>query len=200
MHPSQPSHAFITAITCALLFLFYFTFSYCGCNSGSPLGDAIGSVKKELIRLWNSILPDPGQPSAQLSKLIRLTACKRPSIQQGGGLLQFISLLLVVSYETHKGKRWLNSDPHATGGNHIIAITSFPCACDGSDEGLWWQCWGQVMAMKICDGNGDMWWQWLMEICDGNDMWRHLINTLQRMLPNNLHRWKLKASIYFNCL
>ena len=34
-------------------------------------------LKIELIRLWSSILPEPGQPSAQLSKLIRLTACKK---------------------------------------------------------------------------------------------------------------------------
>ena len=34
-------------------------------------------LKKKLILLWNSILPEPGQPSAQLSKLIRLTACNK---------------------------------------------------------------------------------------------------------------------------
>ena len=34
-------------------------------------------LKLELIRLWNSILPEPGQPSVQLSKLIRLTAWKK---------------------------------------------------------------------------------------------------------------------------
>ena len=49
-----------------------------GCNSGTPLRDAVGSLKrKELIRLWNSILPEPGQPSAQLSKLIRPTECRK---------------------------------------------------------------------------------------------------------------------------
>ena len=42
-----------------------------GCNSGSSLRDAVGSLKKELIRLWNSVL------CAELSKLIRLTACKK---------------------------------------------------------------------------------------------------------------------------
>ena len=41
--------------------------------SGMPLV----LLRKELIRLWNSILPEPGQPSAQLSKLIGLTACKK---------------------------------------------------------------------------------------------------------------------------
>ena len=34
-------------------------------------------LKKKLFRRWNSILLEPGQPSAQLSKLIRLTACKK---------------------------------------------------------------------------------------------------------------------------
>ena len=41
--------------------------------SGMPLV----LLRKELICLWNSILPEPGQPSAQLSKLIHLTACKK---------------------------------------------------------------------------------------------------------------------------
>ena len=40
--------------------------------SGMPL-----VLKLELILLWNGILPEPGQHSAQLSKLIRLTACKK---------------------------------------------------------------------------------------------------------------------------
>ena len=49
-----------------------------GYNSGTPLRDAVGSFKKkELIRLWNSILPEQGQPSAQLSKLIRPTECRK---------------------------------------------------------------------------------------------------------------------------
>ena len=34
-------------------------------------------LKKKLIRLWNSILPEPGQPSAQLSKLICPTECRK---------------------------------------------------------------------------------------------------------------------------
>ena len=55
--------------------------------SGMPLVPKI-----ELIRLWSSILPEPGQPSAQLSKLIRLTACKKAMQQQAGGIGQFISL------------------------------------------------------------------------------------------------------------
>ena len=42
--------------------------------SGMPL---VLLKKKELIRLWNSILPEPGQPSAQLSKLIRPIECRK---------------------------------------------------------------------------------------------------------------------------
>ena len=41
--------------------------------SGMPLV----LLRKKVIRLWNSIFPEPGQPSAQLSKLIRLTKCKK---------------------------------------------------------------------------------------------------------------------------
>ena len=41
--------------------------------SGTPLV----LLKKELIRPWNSILPEPGLPSAQLSKLIRPTECRK---------------------------------------------------------------------------------------------------------------------------
>ena len=55
--------------------------------SGMPL-----LLKIELIRLWNSILPEPGQPSAQLSKLIRLTACKKAMHATSQWYRQFISL------------------------------------------------------------------------------------------------------------
>ena len=34
-------------------------------------------LRKEPVHLWNSILPEPGQSSAQLEKFIRLTACKK---------------------------------------------------------------------------------------------------------------------------
>ena len=42
-----------------------------------PSGMPLVLLEKEMIHLWNSILPEPGQPSAQLSKLIRLTTCKK---------------------------------------------------------------------------------------------------------------------------
>ena len=47
----------------------------CGCNSGSPLRDAAGSLEKELIRHWNSILPEPGQPSAELPNSFHMPHC-----------------------------------------------------------------------------------------------------------------------------
>ena len=39
--------------------------------------DAVGSKKRTHQPLEQYTLPEPGQPSAQLSKLIRLTACKK---------------------------------------------------------------------------------------------------------------------------
>ena len=63
----------------------------CGCNSGSSHRDAFGSLKKKLLCHWNSILPEPGQPSTQLYKLTCLTACKQTNIQLAGGIGQFIS-------------------------------------------------------------------------------------------------------------
>ena len=92
-----------------------------GCNSRSPLSDAVGSLRKELIRLWNSILPELGQPSAQLSKLIRLTACKKTKHALSRWYRTVYIPRLVTSYDTHKGKRWLNSNPQATGVNDVIA-------------------------------------------------------------------------------
>ena len=68
-------------------------------------------LKKKIIRLSNSILPEPGQPSAQLSKLIRLTACKKTKHTVSRWYRTVYIRWLVASYDTHKGKRWLNSDP-----------------------------------------------------------------------------------------
>ena len=68
-------------------------------------------LKKQFIRLWNSILPEPGQPSAQLSKLIRLTACKKTKHAVSRWYRTVYIPLLVASYDTHMGKRWLNSNP-----------------------------------------------------------------------------------------
>ena len=67
--------------------------------------------KKRTHRLWNSILPEPGQPSAQQSKLKRLTACKKTKHTVIRWYMTVYIPSLVASYDTHKGKRWLNSDP-----------------------------------------------------------------------------------------
>ena len=68
-------------------------------------------LKIGLIRLWNSILPEPGQPSAQLSELIRLTACKKAMHAISRWYRTVYIPSLVVSYDTNKGKHWLNSNP-----------------------------------------------------------------------------------------
>ena len=74
--------------------------------SGMPL-----VLKIELIRLWKSILLEPGQPSAQLSKLIHLTACKKAMHAISWWYRTAYIPWLVASYDTHKGKHWLNSNP-----------------------------------------------------------------------------------------
>ena len=88
--------------------------------SGMPLV----LLRKELFRLWNSILREPGQPSAQLSKLIRLTTCKKTEHTVSRWYRTVYIPWLVASYDTHKGKRWLNSDPpkpqRRLGGSIII--------------------------------------------------------------------------------
>ena len=49
-------------------------------DSGSPLRDALGSFhNKELIDLWNSILPEPRQkPTTKLAKLKPQFHARRP--------------------------------------------------------------------------------------------------------------------------
>ena len=96
----------------------------CGCNSWSLLMDAVGSLRKELIRLWNSILPESGQPSPQLSKLIRLTAYKKTNHTVSRWYRTVYIPRLVASYDTHKGKRWLNSHPpKPQGGRKSVHMT-----------------------------------------------------------------------------
>ena len=80
-------------------------------------------LRKELIRLWNSILPEPGQPSAKLSKLICLTACKKTKHTVSRWYRTIYITCLVASYDTHKGKRWLNPDPpKPQGGDKNIIL------------------------------------------------------------------------------
>ena len=68
-------------------------------------------LKIELIRFWNCISPVPGQPSDQLSELIRLTACKKAMHAISRWYRTVYIPGLVASDDTHKGKRWLNYDP-----------------------------------------------------------------------------------------
>ena len=84
--------------------------------SGMPL---VLLKKKKLIRLWNSILPEPGQPSAQLSKLIRPTECRKTQHSMSRWHRTVHIPWLVDSYDTHKGKRWLNSNPQTIGPEPI---------------------------------------------------------------------------------
>ena len=79
-------------------------------------------LKVELIRLWNSILPEPGQHSAHLSKLICLTTCKKAmhAISRFYGTVYIP--WLVDSYDTHKGKRYLNYNPHKPQGVSVSII------------------------------------------------------------------------------
>ena len=65
--------------------------------SGMPL-----VLKIELICLWNSILPEPGQPIAQLSKLRCLTACKETRHAVCRWYRTVHIPWLVASYDTHK--------------------------------------------------------------------------------------------------
>ena len=101
--------------------------------SGMPL-----VLKIELIRLWNSILPEPGQPSAKLSKLICLTACKKAmdAISQWNRTVYIP--WLVASYDTHKGKHLLHPNPP----NH-------------SPQGLKWPMWSlKSIIWKFNQHNG----------------------------------------------
>ena len=84
--------------------------------SGMPL---VLFQKKELIRLWNSLLPEPGQPSAKLSKLIRPTECRKTQHSMSRWHRTVHIPRLVDSYDTHKGKRWLNSNPQTTGSKPL---------------------------------------------------------------------------------
>ena len=83
--------------------------------SGMPLVQKI-----ELVGIWNSILPEPGQPSAQQSKLIRLTACNKAMHAISRWFMAVYIPWLVSSYNTHKGKHLLNSDPPNDRGQGLL--------------------------------------------------------------------------------
>ena len=125
--------------------------------------------EKELIRLWNSILPEPGQPSVQLSKLIRLTACKNTKHAVSRWHRTVYIPWLVASYYAHKGKRWLHFNPpsHRGRSNEMIDPTTQQligetCTCRYSTtsatgwlihpglsllegwDAVPWSCWGKL--------------------------------------------------------
>ena len=85
--------------------------------SGMPL-----VLKIELIHLWSSILPELGQPSAQLSKLIRLTACKKAMHATSWWYRTVYIPWLVSFYDMHKGKHLLNSNPPNHRGNISVVL------------------------------------------------------------------------------
>ena len=87
-----------------------------------PSGTLLVLYEKELIRLWNSILPGPGQPSDQLYKLICLTACKKTKHAVSRWYRTVYIPWIVASYDTHKGKRWLNSNPPSHRGHNCTCI------------------------------------------------------------------------------
>ena len=64
----------------------------------------------------------PGQPSAQLSEFIRLTACKKAMHAMSRWYKTVYIPWIVVSYDTHKGKHWLNYDPPNHRGPITITI------------------------------------------------------------------------------
>ena len=75
------------------------------CNSGSTLRDAVGSFyEKELIRLWNSILHEPRQSRAKLSKLKSRTAFKKTQHTKSRWHRTVYISGLVAAYDTHNSK------------------------------------------------------------------------------------------------
>ena len=90
--------------------------------SGMPLVLYITRMRQYITRMViyivyypnNSILAEWEQHCAQLSKLIRLTAFKKVKHTVCWWYWTVYIPWLVASYDTHKGERWLNSNPQAT--------------------------------------------------------------------------------------
>ena len=79
--------------------------------SGMPL-----VLKIEFIRLSSSILPEPGQPSAQMSKLIHLTACKNAMHATSRWYRTvYIPWLVALTTRTRANIGWI-LNPQTTGG------------------------------------------------------------------------------------
>ena len=98
----------------------------CGCNSWSPLRDAVGSFKKRTHPPLEQYITWTGQPSAQLSTLIRFTAFKKTKHTVSRCYSAVYIPWLVASYDMHKGKRSLNSrPPKPQGKNEITSNNRF---------------------------------------------------------------------------
>ena len=84
----------------------------------------LGQLMLEMLAPPDTILPEPGQPTAQLSELIRLTACKKAMHAISRWYRTVYIPWLVDSYDTHKDKGWLNSDPPPPKGTNIALYVS----------------------------------------------------------------------------
>ena len=73
--------------------------------------DLLSGIQLVLKIELSAILPEPGQPSAQLSKLIRFSACKKAMHVISRWYRTVYIPWLVASYDTHNCKHWLNSNP-----------------------------------------------------------------------------------------
>ena len=97
----------------------------CGCNSGSPLRDAVGSKNRthpplEQYITWTRTTQCP------TVKLICLTACKKAMHATSRWYRTVYIPWLVAFYNTHKGKRWLNSNPpNHRGKDYDIQIIDY---------------------------------------------------------------------------
>ena len=96
----------------------------CGCNSGSPLWDAVGSLTKRTLPplehyiTWSRTVPKAH--TNQLSKLIHLTVCKKTKHAVSRWYRTAYIPWLDSSCDTHKGKRRLNYNPQSHRGCGMV--------------------------------------------------------------------------------
>ena len=109
----------------------------CGCNSGSPLRDAVGSLKKKphpplTVYYLNQDNPEPNCPNS------RLTACKKAMHAISLWYRTIYILWLVTSYYTHRANvGWILISPKNRGDQRSIHIAF--CR-----KLFHWLCWWQV--------------------------------------------------------
>ena len=78
---------------------------------GAALKEAVGSLRKRTHPPLEQYTTWTRTTTAKLSKLIRLTACKKTKHTVSRLYRTVYIPWLSASYDTHKGKRWLNSNP-----------------------------------------------------------------------------------------